>query len=176
VVSALLSLAGCFLAVGGAGAGALRTTPLGIASGIASAFCFAFLNIGSARLLERYSFQTVTVYTIGFASLFWLVVNPEHGLAAEPPAPALLGTLTLFAVISILIPHTLFFSGLRTVAPSRAIITSTAEPVVAIASAAIVVGELLGPVQILGALLVIAAIVLLHAGDAHEAAPAGEHP
>jgi drug/metabolite transporter (DMT)-like permease len=175
ITAALLSLLGCFLAVGGVGGGALRSSPLGIAMGIASAFCFAFLNVGSARLLTRYPFQTVTVYTVGFAALFWLVVNPGRGLVAEPPGLPLLGALTLFAVISILIPHSLFFSGLRTVPPSRAIITSTLEPVVAILSAALIVGELLGPVQVLGALAVIAAIVLLNTGrDAHPAA--GEHP
>ena len=45
--------------------------------------------------------------------------------------------------------------------PSRAIITSTMEPVVAIASAALVLGELLTSLQVVGAVLVLAAIVLL---------------
>jgi drug/metabolite transporter (DMT)-like permease len=62
---------------------------------------------------------------------------------------------------SVLIPNLLFTAGLRYVVPSRAIITSTLEPVVAIVTAAMVVGETVGAVQMLGSLLVILAIILL---------------
>jgi DME family drug/metabolite transporter len=60
-----------------------------------------------------------------------------------------------------LIPHSLYFTGVRYLTASQAIITATFEPVIAIISAFILLHEILGPIQILGALLVIIAIVLL---------------
>ena len=67
-----------------------------------------------------------------------------------------------FAVISVLIPHSLYFMGIRYLTASRAIITATFEPVVAIAMAYVLLNETLTPVQILGAILVVSAIVILH--------------
>jgi drug/metabolite transporter (DMT)-like permease len=55
-------------------------------------------------------------------------------------------SLAVLAVFSVLIPHSLFFGGLRVVVPSRAIITSTLEPVAAIVSAAFLLAEHLKPV------------------------------
>jgi probable blue pigment (indigoidine) exporter len=66
-----------------------------------------------------------------------------------------------FAVISILIPHSLYFSGMRYLTASRGIITATFEPIVAIASAFFIVNEVLTPIQIVGAILVITAIAIL---------------
>jgi len=60
-----------------------------------------------------------------------------------------------------LIPHTLFFSGIRHLTAARAIITATFEPVVAIFSAFILLQEVLTPLQITGALLVFSAVLLL---------------
>lgn len=104
---------------------------------------------------------TVTFYSITFASLFWLVVNPPWKIAMQSPSTPIWGALVVLAVVSILVPHSLYFSGLRYVVPSRAIITSALEPVVAILSAALVLGESLDIVQAIGALFVILAIVLL---------------
>jgi drug/metabolite transporter (DMT)-like permease len=67
----------------------------------------------------------------------------------------------LLAIFSLLIPHSLFFAGLRWVSPSRAIITSTLEPVVAITSAAYFLGEYLQPLQVFGAGIVLVGIVVL---------------
>ncbi len=159
--AALLSLLGCFLAVGGYGAHAVKITPLALATGIASIVTFAFWNVYTRQLLHRYSFWTVTFYAIAGAALFWLLLRPPWTyLAPEAPAYPWAGLIAL-AIVSILIPHTLYANGLRFIVPSRAIITSTMEPVVAIGSAALVLGEYLAGWQIFGAVLVLAAIVLL---------------
>ena len=64
-------------------------------------------------------------------------------------------------MISILIPHSLYFAGMRYLTASRGIITATFEPIVAIVSAYLILGESLSAVQMLGAVLVISAIALL---------------
>ena len=159
--AALLSLLGCFLAVGAYDPGVLRITPAGLVTGIASVVCFAFLNVYTRKLLRMFPFWTVTFYSIAGASAFWLVVRPPWTLFPGQGESLPWGGLFVLAVFSILIPHSLYFNGLRMVVPSRAIITSTMEPIVAITSAAIVLGEGLTGLQCFGAVLVVLAIVLL---------------
>jgi drug/metabolite transporter (DMT)-like permease len=69
------------------------------------------------------------------------------------------------AVLSILIPHSLYFSGVRYLTPTQAIITASFEPVVAIVSAFAFLGETLSGVQILGSGIVIGSILLLQASN-----------
>lgn len=161
LAAACVSVLGCFLALGAYDAGVLRISGTALVSGVGSMLSFAFLNIYTRRLVAKYSAWTVVFYSLAFASLMWLVVNPPWVAAAHAPEPRLWGVLVLFAVMSILLPHTLYFSGLRYIVPSRAIITSTIEPVVAIVSAAIVLGERMQLLQMVGAFTVLAAIVLL---------------
>jgi len=158
----LLSLLGCFLAVGGYDRSVLTITPLGTVTGIASILGFAFLTIFTHDVLRTHSVWTMTFYSILFATLFWLMVNPPWVVAQADVRWPMWGALFLLAVFSLLIPHSLFFGALRWIAPSRAIITSTLEPIVAIVSAALFLGELLEPLQAVGAVLVLAAILLLH--------------
>lgn len=159
--AAVVSLLGCFFAVGAYDVGTLRLGPIGLLSGIGSVITFAFMSIYIRHLVMRYSVWTVTIYTFAFASLFWLVVNPPWAVAAADVSGETCGALSVLAITSVLIPHTAFFSGLRYIVPARAVITSTLEPIVAIASAAFFLGEYLNLMQIVGAVLVLGAIVVL---------------
>jgi len=161
IAAALISLLGCFFAVGAYDLSLLKISPLGLLSAVASVFTFAFMNLYTRHLLSRYSLWTVTFYAIGSAAAFWLIIQPPWVIATLNLGADVWGGLTALAVVSVLIPHTLYFSGLRYVVASRAIITSTLEPVVAIVTAAFFLGEYLAFGQTIGALLVIGAIVLL---------------
>lgn len=159
-VAALLALAGCYCAVGGfEAASGLPAGALGI--GILGAVCFAFMTVFTRHLLARYSIWTVTLYGFGFASVFWLFINPPWRVIAESPSAGIWAGLVGLSVISVLLPYSLFFAGLRHVVSSRAIIVSTLEPVTAIATAAIVAGEKLTLLQGAGAALVLGAIIML---------------
>jgi drug/metabolite transporter (DMT)-like permease len=162
LIAALLSLAGCALAVGVFDTAAITLTPLALVAGIGSIVTFAFLTVYTRKVVARMPSWTAVLYALVFASLMWAVVNPPWVIARESHPPGLWIALIGFAIISVLVPHSLFAAGLRSVVPSRAIITSTLEPVVAIGSAAIVLGELLTPLQILGAVTVLAAIIMLN--------------
>jgi drug/metabolite transporter (DMT)-like permease len=161
LVAAVVSLFGCFLAVGGYGTAQLRISPIVLVSGAGSVFSFAFMNIFTRHILKKYNVWTLTFYAIAFASLFWLILSPPWRIVGIAPSRDVWWAMAGLAVISVLIPHTLYFGGLRFIVPSRAVITSTLEPVVAIASAAVILGEYLEQVQVVGAALVILAIVLL---------------
>ncbi|HXX63383.1 MAG TPA: EamA family transporter [Bacteroidota bacterium] len=161
VFSACAALLGCALAVGAFQKPSLPIGASALGVGTLSAFTFAFMTVFTRHLLARYSLWTVTLYGLLFASLFWLLVNPPWRIAQESPPAPLWGALVALAIFSVLIPHSLFFAGLRHVVPARAIIISTLEPVVAIATAALVAGEAFGPVQAAGAVLVLGAVVIL---------------
>ena len=163
LLAALVSLAGCFLAVGQYHEGAVALTPRVLLIGGASVFCFAFLTVYSRRLIAHYSTWTVTVYAVIFATIFWFLINPPWRMVEQVMAPELWGALIILAVISVLLPHALFIAGLRTIDASRAIIISTLEPVVAIVSAALILSEHLAVVQVVGAAMVVLAVVGLNA-------------
>ncbi len=161
VIAATISLLGCFLAVGAYNFSLLTISPLGLVSAISSVFTWAFMNVYTRHLLSRYSLWTVMFYAIASASAFWLIIQPPWAIAGLDLTADVWGGLVVLSIFSVLIPHSLYFSGLRYVVASRAIITSTLEPIVAIVTAAIVLGEYLAFGQTIGALFVIGAIVLL---------------
>lgn len=64
-------------------------------------------------------------------------------------------------VISTILPIVTFFLGLELIGPSSASIVSAIEPAATVALAALVFGETLGPIQLLGGALVLSAVVAL---------------
>ncbi|MBI1807091.1 MAG: EamA family transporter [Ignavibacteria bacterium] len=165
LIAGLISLGGCFLAIVGKNFSILQISRLGLLSGLASALCWAFANVWLRRLLKYYNVWTCLIYAFIFASVFWMVFNPPWNIITAGYTSGLWGTYVGFAMISVLIPHSLYFGGIRYLTASRAIITATFEPIVAIVSAYIFLNEILSPVQIVGALLVIVAIGILQIGQ-----------
>ncbi len=161
LLAAFVSLSGCFLAVAGKDFSILQMSGKGLLSGLAAAACWSFTNIWMRRALKEYQIWTVLVYAFLSASIFWMFVRPPWLLLNASYSSAQWGIFAIFAIASILIPHALYFTGLRHLGASRAIITATFEPIVAIGSAYLFLGELLTGIQIGGALLVLAAIVVL---------------
>ncbi len=161
VAAGFVSLIGCYFAIVGTQFSLLSINHLGLLSGLASAFCWGFANVWLRRLVQMYNVWTCLVYAFIFATLFWLVINPPWVIAAAGYSAETWRIFFLFAIISILVPHSLYFGGIRYLTASRAIITATFEPIVAIGSAFIALGESLSAVQIGGAVLVLVAIGIL---------------
>src|SRR5206468_12186557 len=61
--------------------------------------------------------------------------------------------------ISVLAAFSFYFAGLQHLEPTRAVVVSCLEPVFSIVLAAILLGEVLRPLQAVGIMLVLAAIV-----------------
>lgn len=157
----ILSLAGCYFAVGGLESAAFHTNKVGLILGLLSAVTFAFLNIYGKVLSSLYTRWSIMVFSFGFASLFWLLVNPPWKILAQNYSFQQWLIFIGFSMISILIPYIFYFLGLKYLQASRVIIISTLEPIVAILSAFLILGELMSPFQILGGVMVIGAIILL---------------
>ncbi len=161
ILAGIISLGGCFLAVGGEKLSFENISRIAMITGFASAFCWAFTNIMLRHIFRTYSVWTTLCYAFIFASIFWLFFNPPTTIIASHYSAGTWEMFLGFAIISILIPHSLYFSGVRYLTASRAIITATFEPIVAIVTAFFFLDELLSPLQIFGAAMVIIAIGVL---------------
>ncbi len=140
---------------------ALRLDSYGLIAALLASFSFAFYNIGGHRILARYDRWRVLVWTLAAAAAFWLVVNPPWKIASAHYAPSQWLFLFVFSMISVLGAFSLYFLGLQHLEPTRAIIASCLEPVFSILLAARLLGEVLRPIQTLGIVFVLAAIVIV---------------
>ena len=147
--------------LGGGGSSLLRLNSYGFLAALLASFSFAFYNVGGHRILARYDRWRVLIWTLMAASAFWLFVNPPWKVLAAQYSPAQWGFLFVFSMISVLGPFSLYFLGLQHLEPTRAIIASCLEPVFSILLAAALLGEGLRPIQTLGIVLVLCAIVIV---------------
>ena len=165
IAAVALAVSGIALVIGIFSSGGFRLDAMGVLASLAAAFSFAFYNIGGHSILARYDRWTVLLYVILSASLFWLVVNPPWKIAAAHYSNAQWLFLLAFSLISVLAPFSLYFAGLQHLEPTRAIVVSCLEPVFSIVIAVVVLGELLRPLQTLGIVLVLVAIVIVQLPD-----------
>jgi len=164
VAAVAVAIAGIALTigiVGGKSASPLRLDSYGFVAALLASFSFAFYNVGGHRLLARYDRWRVLVWTLTSAAVFWLFWNPPWKVLAAHYAPAQWGFLFVFSMISVLGSFSLYFLGLQHLEPTRAIIASCLEPVFSILLAAALLGEGLRPIQTLGIVLVLSAIVIV---------------
>ena len=161
VSAVALAVVGSALAIGIVGSGGFRLNTVGVMAALAAAFSFAFYNVGGHRILARYDRWKVLLYTLLSASAFWMVVNPTWKVAAAHYSAGQYIFLFVFSLISVLGPFSCYFAGLQHLEPTRAIVASCLEPVFSIVLAALILGEVMRPVQTLGILIVLAAILLV---------------
>jgi drug/metabolite transporter (DMT)-like permease len=149
------------LVVGAIGGEGLVVSPLGVAWGLASAVFFAFYSLMGSVASTRFSPYTVLVYGLGFATLFWLALLGPR-VVIEPFADLrMAGAILFMAVVSTVVPFAAFLLALRHIPPTNATVTSTVEPLLAGLGAFALFGESFSRVQLVGGVLVIAAIAVV---------------
>lgn len=146
---------------------AIRPDLYGLTAAMLASFSFAFYNVAGHDILARHDRWRVLVWTLAAAAAFWLVINPPWKILAAHYAPRQWLFLFVFSMLSVLAAFSLYFLGLQYLEPTRAIITSCLEPVFSILLAALLLGEVLRPVQTLGIVLVLAAIVIVQRHGQH---------
>ncbi len=161
VLALLLSFGGCYLVVGGYDLELLKMNRVGILVGLCSSVLFAVYSLMGERGMHRYRPWTVLFYALLFAALSWhIFYDPFHYLKAGFTR-AQWGWLLYISVVGTILPFGLYFMGVNLIRSTRASITATLEPISAGFMAFLFIGEILGPIQILGGILVIGAVVLL---------------
>jgi drug/metabolite transporter (DMT)-like permease len=153
---------GTALTIGGSVAG----SPLGIALGLGAAFIYSIYIITGER-------ATAAAGAIPAATVVMLaagVVNGGIALAQGPAWPASAQTWTIILAIALLSTAFAvvgFFAGVRRIGAADGATLSTLEPVVTIALAALLLGETIGPWQLAGGALILAAVIALVRGGRH---------
>jgi drug/metabolite transporter (DMT)-like permease len=157
----LLAILGCYFTVGGYRMDLLRLNRIGIVSGLISSLFFAFYALYGEKGLKKYDPWTLILYGFGFGAVFyWILISPMK-VISEGYSFKIWMAFLYIAIFSTLIPFGLYFKGIERIRATRASITATWEPVVAGVTAYFVLGEALFPLQVLGGIGVIAAIMLL---------------
>lgn len=179
-----LALAGIVLALGGIPA--TEAPPLsGLVLIVASPLIYAVWIILAARFSgEKADAQgsaggdsgaaaaiAMPVMMLATATVYWsaALVTRQPVLPAEIPAAAWPGILGV-AVVATAIAVLAFYAGARRMGAAQASLVSTIEPVWTITLAAILFGQILTPVQLLGGVLVIVGVLVA------QTAPPGEGP
>ncbi|MBZ5703840.1 MAG: EamA family transporter [Acidobacteriia bacterium] len=160
-----LAVAGSAMVIGVIGPGKLRLDTIGVTAALLAAFSFAIYNVGGHSILARYDRWIVLLWTLVAASAFWIVVNPPWKVAAAHYAAGQWLFLLAFSLLSVLGPFSLYFAGLQHLEPTRAIVASCLEPVFSIVIAAVALGEVMKPLQTVGIVIVLAAIVVVQMPD-----------
>lgn len=171
--AAALSVAGCFLVVGGWAPDALDLA--GLAAAAVSAITFAYYVFGTERAGRTYPAVTTLVWAFGASTVFWSLLAPPWSFPwHELASPGHLAAAAYVCVLGTLVPFVLIVSAVRHAPAARVAVIATIEPVLGALIAWPALGEVLGPVQILGGLLVVGAVVwvqLQRAAGPQEIAP-----
>jgi drug/metabolite transporter (DMT)-like permease len=174
IAGVLLAVVGCALSVGEVAASrhfpwlvisGVRFSTIGVIAAELGAVTFAFYNVYGQHLLQIYERWTVLVYSLLGAAMFWLLVNPPWRIVAQHYSRGQWLFMLVFAIVSMLIPFALYFTGLQHLDPTRAIVTACLEPVWAILLTAMILGEFVTPVQIAGIVIVLSATILVQRHD-----------
>ncbi len=168
VFSVALAVVGSALAIGVVGSGGLRINPIGLAAGMAAALSFAYYNLFIPPLLQHHDRWKVLLHILVGSALCWLVINPPWRVFAEHYSLAQWTYLAVFSIISVLLPFSFYIAGLQYLDATRAIVTSSLEPVFSILIAALTLGELVRPVQVAGIVVVLTATVLVQLSGKEE--------
>lgn len=171
-----LALAGLGLLVG-MPAGDVGTVAVLASTGLAllSSAGFAAITLIGARPVRGLGELAGTgfAFTVGGLLLAPLAMGTAGlGFAPEPGAIALLVALGTGPTA---VAYLLYFRGLRTVRPATAALLALLEPLVGALLAALLLGDRLGPVGVLGAMALGAAVVLAARESAVAGRAATEH-
>lgn len=134
----------------------------GVLAGVASAGFFA-MYLTTAQIGGRRGAQPATVLLWGFvfSAVVWTAVAPWWSWPfGRLSSPAVAAAVLSVGLVGTLLPFFLAVGALRVLSPATAGIAATVEPPFAAAFAWIFLGEGLSAIQILGAAMVVAGVVI----------------
>lgn len=155
------SLIGCFLVVKAYDVNFLNLNLPGVLGGLGAAVTWAWWSLHAEYIGRRYDPFTMLFYALVFASLFWNLLHSPVSLISISPSFGNIFGILYVAIFATIVPFWLFFKGLKIIRATRASITSILEPLVAVFSAYLFLGEGMSAIQLLGAIFVIASIIIL---------------
>jgi drug/metabolite transporter (DMT)-like permease len=153
----------------------LRLDPVGVAFAVGAAVALAVYYVTADMQVQRPGARdpvSLTMWGMGAAALFWAIVTPWwsfpfEGLSgslqvfgdAGPAVPAV-GLAGWMIVLGTVLPFSLVVVSMQHLRASQASVVGMTEPVFATAIAWVVLGEALSPVQVVGAVIVLGAVLV----------------
>lgn len=163
-IALVCAFLGCVLVIGLGDARSIPTAA--IFTGLASGFGYSLYSIIGAFALRKYPPMTVTTWSFIMAATGSLFICEPHkiaGLVFASETPLLFtGCILLTGLITAVVPYGLYTLGLKQVEASKASIMCSMEPVVATVTSVAVFHEPFSLKSACGAVLVLAAIVVLN--------------
>lgn len=144
-----------------------RLSALGVALSLGAALCYAYYALHAERLTQHRSATAVLGIGLGFGSIALLVLQPpwafpfdaaagwSDGLGIDLPIWLMLIWVSILGTIA---PFAMLIAGVRMIGADGASVTAMIEPIIAGAVAWVLLGQSLSPLQILGGLVVLAAV------------------
>lgn len=152
----LVATAGTVLTIGPVGGGQWT----GVLLGLAAAASYSIYIVISSRAGSGVGpLATAAVVMGGCAAVYDVLALATRATVPHAPSAwlALLGVALLGTVVAV----GTFFAALALLGPADTSVISTLEPVVSVVVAAVALGESLGPLQLAGGALVLAAVAVL---------------
>lgn len=155
VVAAIIAFVGLALALGIGGKG---LDPLGIALAALAAAGLATVSAVSHRVIRAGDPRQATLYVSVSAAATFVVLTLLAGDFVLPATRegwlGFVGTNLFYAIAMIG-----FFAAISLIGPAKTTLFSYVEPIIATGAAYVILGQTLTPIQLAGALVVVAALV-----------------
>lgn len=168
VTALILSIAGCYLVVGGYSLELLSVNREGIIWALLSAIAFASTTLLGEKGMQRHDPWTSLTYALLFSALTLNVLQKPLIILSESYSIKQWASIMYIVVFGTLIPFGLYLVGVNYIRSTRTIITATLEPIAAAFMAFFLLGESLSVLQMAGGASVIAAIILLQWEREHD--------
>jgi drug/metabolite transporter (DMT)-like permease len=146
------------------GAGQVRFDALGVVLALAAAASqtvFVLASRGYREVPADQAMGTLLGVTFAATAVLSVALGGPDGLLRPLRDADLLPILLAAGILGAAIPSLMFLVGIRLVGGTRAGILMLFEPVVGVILAAILLGEALGPIQVLGGAAILVAAVIL---------------
>ena len=160
-IAVLLAFGGCALVSRLYDSTIVRVNLLGILIGLGSGFGYGLYILFSKVAQRRYGAATTLAYAFGLGALFLLPLQPAEALIRGLTTPSLLTGLLVLALVPTLGGGLAFTAALRRIPATSASVGATLEPVIATLLGWALLNERLESPQLLGAFLIVAAVVIL---------------
>jgi drug/metabolite transporter (DMT)-like permease len=160
IIALFLALSGTALTLRISSGGSLP----GILLGITAAVDYAIYILLSSRIVRRSGSIASTSVIITSTACVYAGIVAFRGVIYPATSIGWIAIVAI-ALISTVLAFVTFFAGLKRIGPTSASTLSTFEPIVAVVLVAIVLGETISPIQVLGGMLILSAVVLLARSD-----------
>jgi drug/metabolite transporter, DME family len=161
IAAVLLACGGCALIGQVYNLANVRLNLLGILAGLGAGLTYGLYTLFSKVAQHRYSAWTTLAYALGLGALFMLPLQPSADLIHAVTTPPILFWLLMLGLVPTLGGGVAFNAALRRIPASNASIIATLEPAIATFLGWMFLNERLEAPQLLGAGLILAAVIVL---------------